>query len=99
MITKQLTPKKTIAKVTFKLPAEWVTESASVVGDFNNWDPTVNKLEKKNGGWETEVKLKPNAEYQFRYLVDGTKWINDDAADKYVPNEYGSENSVVVVTA
>ncbi len=99
MISKQLTPKKTLCKVTFKLPSEWVSQSAAVVGDFNNWDPTANLLEKKNGGWETEVKLKPNAEYQFRYFVDNGTWINDDAADKYVANEHGTDNSVVVVTA
>ena len=35
-------------------------------------------------------------EYQFRYLVNGRDWHNDWHADKYVPNKYGSDNSVVV---
>lgn len=98
MIQKTSTPKKTIVKVTFKLPADAAQQSAAVVGEFNNWDPTANPLEKKNGGWETELKLKPNAEYQFRYFVDGGIWLNDDAADKEVANEHGSTNSVVIAT-
>jgi hypothetical protein len=41
--------------------------------------------------------LEPGHDYQFRYLVDGETWLNDPAADKYVPNPFGSENSVVIV--
>ena len=42
------------------------------------------------------LTLDPEREYQFRYLVNGTSWQNDAAADKYVPNAYGDDNSVVV---
>jgi len=35
-------------------------------------------------------------EYAFRYRVDGERWENDPGADKYVPNPFGSDNSVVV---
>jgi hypothetical protein len=35
---------------------------------------------------------------QFRYLVDGQNWINDDAADKYVPSGVSADfNSVVAL--
>jgi hypothetical protein len=50
----------------------------------------------KNGTWKTEILLEPGHEYGFRYLIDGKRWENDPKADKYVPNPYGSENSVVV---
>jgi len=33
----------------------------------------------------------------FRYLVDGERWENDWAADAYVPNPFGGEDSVVEV--
>ena len=32
---------------------------------------------------------------QHRYLVDGQMWANDEAADAYAPNEFGSDNSIV----
>ena len=34
---------------------------------------------------------------QYRYLLDGARWENDWQADKYLRNEYGGDNSVVVV--
>lgn len=46
--------------------------------------------------WGLTLTLDPEREYQFRYLVNGTSWQNDAAADKYVPNAYGDDNSVVV---
>lgn len=97
MIQKIFTPKRTICKTLFKLPADIAQEEVSIVGDFNDWDPEANKLEKKNGSWQTVLRLPPNTEYQFRYRIDGEKWENDDAADKYVPNDHGSENSVVLI--
>ena len=97
MLQKQFTPKRTICKVTFKVPAEWASDKVAVVGDFNDWDPEANELERKNGAWETLVRLKPNKEYKFRYFIDGERWENDDAADNYVANDFGTEDSVVEV--
>jgi len=52
----------------------------------------------KDGSFKGAVDLPVNGEYQFRYLVDGTRWENDPEADKYVNSgvSYDS-NSVVVV--
>jgi hypothetical protein len=41
--------------------------------------------------------LRPDCEYQFRYLLDGITWENDPQAEKYTPNVYGSQNSAVAV--
>ena len=30
-------------------------------------------------------------------VLDGGVWVNDPAADRYAPNEYGEENSVLSV--
>ena len=52
----------------------------------------------KRGAFTITLDLDIGREYQFRYLVDGTEWKNDEAADRYVPSPYpGVENSVVVV--
>ena len=47
MIAKNYTPKRTICKVTFTMPADVVTEKVSLAGDFNDWDPSDYQLEKK----------------------------------------------------
>lgn len=97
MLKKTFTPKRTICKVTFSIPGEWAEENVKLVGDFNDWDKESDTLEKKKDKWEITMRLKPENSYRFKYLIDGNTWENDDAADKYVPNDFGSEDSVVVV--
>jgi hypothetical protein len=48
------------------------------------------------GPFQARLGLRTGEATQFRYLVDGTWWINDDTADGYIPNDFGTENSVVV---
>lgn len=97
MLSKNYTPKRTVCKVTFTLPEEWASSEVKLVGDFNDWDMKADKLEKKKGKWEITKRLKPENEYRFKYLIDGEVWENDDAADTYIPNEFGTEDSVVEV--
>ncbi|RYC67372.1 isoamylase early set domain-containing protein [Spirosoma sordidisoli] len=100
-VAKQFLKSKPIAKVTFELPAEAVNgaKTVALAGEFNNWDPAAQVLKKqKDGSYKTTVELPIGGEYQFRYILDGTKWENDWAADKYVASGIaGEENSVVVL--
>lgn len=84
-------------EVTFHMPAsEWIT-TLSLLGDFNQWNGEAHPMTRNDdGSWSTTVTLTPGA-YRFRYFANGENWANDDAADAYVPNEYGSENSLVQV--
>jgi hypothetical protein len=43
------------------------------------------------------MELPRNKEYRFKYLIDSKHWENDWHADKYVPNSFGNDDSVVVV--
>jgi 1,4-alpha-glucan branching enzyme len=92
---------KKVCKVTFRLPKIAVTDAknAYVVGDFNDWNMYASPMKKlKSGDYTITVELEPGREYQFRYLIDETKWENDWFADKYVKSPYGdSDNSVVIV--
>jgi 1,4-alpha-glucan branching enzyme len=98
--------KKTYAKsgescrVTFKLPAEAAAgaEDVNLVGAFNEWDESAHALKRrKDGSFSTTISLTAGQSYRFRYLIDGTRWENDDAADGYAPNEYGSDDSIIEV--
>ena len=97
MLTKKFTPKRTVCKVTFTIPAELVKEEVALVGDFNDWDTESIKLVEKKGVYSTEVRLSPNKEYKFKYLIDGEIWENDHEADAYVSNEFGTDDSVVII--
>jgi 1,4-alpha-glucan branching enzyme len=94
MLKKRRIAKDNVVKVTFELPAETARESARVVGDFNGWEGT--PLERqKDGAWRATVSLEPGREYQFRYLVDGERWLNESSADAVVRNPYGEDNSII----
>jgi 1,4-alpha-glucan branching enzyme len=85
-------------RVTFELPAEVGASTVALCGAFNDWDATQHPMKRGRGGsFSLTVSLKPGTEYRFRYLVDGERWENDWEADKYLPNEFGTEDSVVVV--
>lgn len=96
MVTKEFSKNSGPAKVVFELPASVNGKTVFLVGDFNDWKP-VQAMERADECWRCALELEPGREYQFRYLVDGDTWLNDPAADKYAPNPFGSENSVVVV--
>lgn len=89
-----------ICKVTFRLPKMAAPEAKSVAiaGDFNNWNSSRTLMKKlKNGDFTATLELPCKKEYRFRYLIDNQRWENDWTADKYLPNDYGSDDSVVVV--
>ncbi|KQB38188.1 glycoside hydrolase [Flavobacterium sp. L1I52] len=96
-IKKQFVKSKPVCKVTFSIEAKEAAQ-ASVVGDFNNWNPEEGALNKlKNGTFKGVFDLDKDAAYEFKYLVDG-EYINESEADSYKWNEFaGAENSVLEV--
>lgn len=80
-ITKKFLKSKPVCKVTFRLQADEVkkAKSASLVGDFNDWNPKREKMRKlKNGSFTTTLDLETGKNYEFRYVVDGNNWMNDE---------------------
>jgi hypothetical protein len=49
--------------------------SVFLVGDFNNWNPTMEKMQKTDGRFEVRLYLLPGR-YRYKFVVDGT-WIAD----------------------
>ena len=96
-ITKQYLKSKPVVKVTFTVPAE-DAKKVTVLGSFNGWSPkkavALKKL--KNGSFKGTVDLDKDNSYEFKYLVDGT-YVNDEQADAYASNEFGTENGVLNV--
>lgn len=85
--------------VTFELPAEAASTAESVVicGDFNDWSKESHPLKRrKDGSFSATVKLE-SGRYRYRYFLDNAVWENDWAADDYAPNQWGSDDSIVVV--
>ena len=99
-LKKQYSETKPICKVTFKLTkkASNSAKKANLAGTFNDWNISDLPMKQlKNGDFTVSVNLDKGNEYQFKYVIDGKIWINDDKADSYTPNEFHSDNSVVAV--
>ena len=100
-VIKKYLKNKPVCSVTFSIGSDLGKnyKTASVVGDFNNWDANANPMKQlKSGQFKTNIKLSSDNEYQFRYLLDGKTWENDNDADRFVITSFGdSENSVIKV--
>lgn len=89
-------------KVIFTLPAEAVegASEAVLLGDFNDWNPEqAPKLEKQqDGSFKTVTQLEAGQTYQYRFLLDDGRWVNDYHAQGYtsVPGYY-IDNCVITV--
>ena len=83
-------------EVTFRVEPEEASSVALVI-DSNEWAPIPMK-QLKSGPFQTKLRLPLNSTFQFRYLVDGEQWANDEAADAYVRNQYGGDNCIVETT-
>lgn len=98
-ISKQYLKTKPVCKVTFTLPSAQLPEMEDValLGEFNDWDPSALRMKKtKSGDFTASLTLEKDREYQFRYLVNGGTWLNDDAADAYLPSPLSYDHNSVI---
>ena len=89
-----------VCNVTFVLPKAAAPDAGSVciLGEFNNWSADAHPLVKREeGDFVITLELEAGRAYRFRYVIDGWKFENDWFADRYEPNPYGGEDSVVDV--
>ena len=100
MIKKQYSKSKPICKVTFSLTKDQVGKKADVrvLGTFNNWSWDKG-LALKSGkkGYSASLELEAGATYEFRYLINGQDWYNDETADDYQGTPFFSHNCVLVI--
>ncbi len=74
-------------RVTFHLPAEVDAQHVCLCGEFNRWDRVSHLMtRRKDGSFVLTLALEAGRSYRYRYILDGTRWENDRAADAYAPN-------------
>ena len=73
--------------------------SVSVVGDFNDWDPTRTPMRRvdRAGTWVARVPLAEGRSV-YAFVVDGDRWVADPGAPLAPADEFGATRSVVVVS-
>jgi hypothetical protein len=69
----------------------------SIVGDFNQWNPTALPMKRSADGrlWEVEVRL-PLGRYSYAFMIDG-HLSPDPAAPSSAGDDFGTPNSVLMV--
>lgn len=90
-------------KVKFILSADIVADATEglLLGEFNNWDIengfTMKKS--KDGSLMATVSLEEGKAYQYRYLLNDGRWVNDQNAQYVHDERFQVENCVIVVPA
>ena len=102
MITKQYSKTKPVCKVTFSVPFAQAGQPSDlrVLGDFNqwNWEQAL-KLTPGKESYQGALELAAGQSYEFRYLINGQHWLNEEAADGYVATPYYSHNCLLQLEA
>lgn len=93
MLKKKYLKTKGEYEVTFEFNRDGV-EKVALVCENNNWQP-VEMKKSKSGAFSAKMRFPAGEQYQFRYLLDDQSWENDEAADGYTPNLFGSDNSIL----
>lgn len=99
-ITKKALKVRPECRVTFTYrPQDDGRHSVELRGDFNNWgDQALPLKRQRDGSYRVTLNLPRDNEYAFRYLVDEDQWHNDEAADAYAPNPFGTGDNGLLRT-
>lgn len=73
-------------------------ERVTLAGSFNGWSDStiVFSRSAEPGVWSVTVALPPGR-HQYLFVVDGSRWIPDPSAHALVEDEFGQQNSLLVV--
>ncbi|MFT7682240.1 MAG: 1,4-alpha-glucan branching enzyme [Moritella dasanensis] len=100
MLKKRFFKTKAEADVTFEFACDTnnallSSDTVELFCDFNDWQALPMKYIKKEKVFRAKVRLPENKQFHFRYLINSNEWHNDHKADLYLPNTFGTDNSVV----
>ena len=100
-IEEDIPPPPPCNEITFRYVDATAT-SAWVSGTFNSWAPTVAdgalEMTRTAGSpWEVTTLIEPTGRHEYKFIVDGTRWIPDPTNPEQVDDTYGGFNSVLWV--
>jgi serine protease AprX len=72
--------------------------SVSVAGDFNGWSQATTPLKRSDSGlWFTEIVVPRRGRFEYKFIINGGRWIEDPSNGMKAPDNYGGLNSVLVI--
>ena len=96
MIQKTYFKTKDYCKVKFTFNVE-NAETVEILGLNSDWQNSIVMSKKKDGSFTCDVSLPKNSQHEFKYRVNESEWVNEPYADSQNINEFGGQNSVIVV--
>ena len=71
-------------------------DSVSLAGDFNGWRAA--PLERNASGlWSTEIVAPRVGRLEYKFIINGRRWLEDPSNGLKTPDNYGGLNSVLVI--
>ena len=72
--------------------------SVSLAASFNGWDIQQMPLSRNDYGlWRAEIEAPAPGHYEYKFVVNGRRWIEDPSNGRKVPDNHGGLNSVVTI--
>jgi serine protease AprX len=72
--------------------------SVSVAGDFNDWDQLATPLKRHDSGiWSTAIVVTQTGRLEYKFIIDGRRWLEDPSNGLKTPDNHGGLNSVLVI--
>lgn len=70
-----------------------------VAGSFNGWNPRGEAMREVSPGVFELTRVLPEGVHFYKFVLDGTRWVNDPASDRELeePDGFGGVNSAVLV--
>jgi serine protease AprX len=72
--------------------------SVSVAGDFNGWSHAATPLKRDTSGlWSTEILVTRAGRLEYKFIINGQRWLEDPSNGMKAPDNFGGLNSVLVI--
>jgi len=93
----QISPCLSPEGLTFSLH-DHVATSVQVLGNWDGWRlPGIAARSIEPGFWRTQPVHLPRGQYAYKFLLDGTRWLDDPDNPRKAPDGVGGLNSTIVV--
>ncbi len=83
-------------RCTFAFQAPPGTRSVTLAGTFNGWSPEAMPLggPDPDGAWSASIEL-PAGVHQYKFVIDGDRWVSDPRNSDGVPDGHSGQNSIL----
>jgi serine protease AprX len=72
--------------------------TVSLAGSFNGWDAQKTRLSRNDQGlWLVEIDAPASGQHEYKFIVNGQRWIEDPSNGRKVPDNHGGLNSVITI--